>query len=229
LRFGVFERTAQTPVFFCRQEPLARLSPVAAKSLAGVPPGREQLPGFGEGEHPREEMDRTVRQDRRIAKAVVKRGGFRSADFFQSHPAQGGQDVFVEHRAVRGDAGGLQMSLHVGAHETLGKAGHGGLRSGRRSADILAPLDAVDEVRGLFPGLITSQLTVAAERHALRPRWPPGLHHVGLTACSVDAHTEARQFPVPENRIFPVDLKRVDRALGEFQIASLRHPASSSM
>ncbi len=118
------------------------------------------------------------------------------------------------------------MFLHVGSHEALGESRHGGFRPGRFAYRLLTPLDAVDEEGSLFPGLVDGQFPVASERHAFGTPGSSGLHHPGLPARGVDAHTQARQLPVPEDRVLPVGLERVDGALGELQIASLRHPAS---
>ena len=122
----------------------------------------------------------------------MERRDFRSADLAQPRPAQGGQDVSLQHGAVRGNAGGLQVSLHVGAHEAFGESRYGGLRLGRFGHRLLAALDAVDNEGGLFPGLIDGQLPVTAERQALGTPGSPGLHHPGLPAGGVDAHPEAR-------------------------------------
>ena len=54
-------------------------------------------------------------------------GGFNRAD---GHGTQGGKDVFVEGEAVEPGSGRLAVDLHVGAHESLGEVGHGGVGSG---------------------------------------------------------------------------------------------------
>ena len=147
-------------------------------------------------------------------------GGFNRAD---GHGTQGGKDVLVEGEAVEPGSGWLAVDLHVGANESLGEVGHGGVGLGRRGHRVLAALDAIDDGGGLLTGLIGRDRSVLPDGDALGPIGPPALDDIGLPSGGVDPDTETRKVTVPVESIVAVGGKGVDGALGDGTVVWSRH------
>ena len=115
----------------------------------------------------------------------------------------------------------------MGTHVTLGERGHGEFRRRQRGDWRFTALDAVDDDGGTFPRFVRGHVAVVPEGHSLQSARTPGLDHAGLSASGVDAHTEPREVPVPEDGILGLNGERIDGALGESEFASLGHGASA--
>ena len=176
-------------------------SPVLAYRPARVRAGRYKAPCLGQREHLGQKLDHLVCHIWRVAKLIVKARHLRPVHCAQGHSTQRRQDVLVQHLPVQHRCGRLAVHRHMGAHAAFGQFGNGEFGRRRYRHRILAPLDAIDDERGLLPRLVGRHFAMAADGNALRSVRPAALHDIDFPSGGIDPHPEARERgPGPRRR-----------------------------
>ena len=221
-RRGDVQYTPEPRQFLRRQEPLlVRLHLVAAHRLAGVSARRTHLPQFGQVEHLHQHVHRAVRDCRHLPQPVLEFQDVLALHFRDPQVAQAGQDVLPQHEAVV--LPGDRFAVHVDVFAQIAFAEVRDRGFGSRVDERFSVLDAGDEPGGLLTSPVGRELAVAAHGHAFGLAPGPCLDHVDLATRRVNAHPEAGEFSVPEQRVLAIDREAVHDALGEGAIVAVRH------
>ena len=106
------------------QEPLAGTLGVFLDRPAGIEALRDQAPSLAQPVHVRQDLDGLVCGDRAVGKPLVELDDMAALDGFERQPAEGRQDVVVEHAANPQLRPRLEPHRGMLFEIALGKVGH---------------------------------------------------------------------------------------------------------